>query len=186
MTAAEPSDVAGRSTTVSRRGAARAKLGSASAERAADAAVAAMYAANYRSLVSLAVLLVRYGDAGTAENVVQDSFVALHRNWYGLVSRDGSSDRALVYLWQSVVKRCRSAGQHPEPGDAPCAGRGPGAVVAALHALPARQREVLVLQHYMGLTAAQAARMLGISTEAVRRHTAAAMSALRSVLEREP
>lgn len=189
MTAAEPGDVAGRSNSVSRPAVTRAEPVPACAERAADAAVAAMYAAHYRSLVGLAVLLVRDGNADTAQSVVQDSFVSLHRNWRRLADRDGSGDRALVYLWQFVVSRCRSAGRHPAPGaaaDARGDGPAPGAVLAAMHALPPRQREAVVLQHYARLSAAQTAQMLGISTGAVQRHTAQAMSSLRGVLERAP
>jgi DNA-directed RNA polymerase specialized sigma24 family protein len=173
---------------VSRPAVTRAEPGSASVARAADAAVAAMYAAHYRSLVRLAVLLVRDGNADTAQKVVQDSFVALHQNWRGL--DNGSDDRALLYLWQFVVNRSRSAGRHPAPADslenAPAAGPAPAAVLAAMHSLPQRQREALVLQHYAGLSTAQTAQMLGISTGAVQRHTARAMSSLHGVLERAP
>jgi DNA-directed RNA polymerase specialized sigma24 family protein len=159
---------------------------SASVGRAADAAVAAMYAAHYRSLVGLAVLLVRDGNADTAEKVVQDSFVALHRNWRRLADAGGSSDRALLYLWQFVVNRSRSAGRHPAPADA--AGNAPaaGPVLAAMHALPPRQREALVLRHYADLSLTQTAQMLGISADAVQRHTARAMSSLHGVLGRAP
>lgn len=195
MTAAEPGDVAGRSSSVGRPAVTRPEPVLACAGRAADAAVTAMYAAHYRSLVALAVLLVRDGNADTAQNVVQDSFVALHRNWRGLADRDGGGDRALLYLWQFVVNRCRSAGRCPAPRDAAGDGDGsgepgdgpvPAAVLTAVHALPPRQREALVLQHYAGLSAAQTAQMLGISTGAVQRHTARAMSSLRGVLERAP
>jgi DNA-directed RNA polymerase specialized sigma24 family protein len=208
MTAAEPGDVAGRSNSVSRPAVTRAEPVSASAARAADAAVTAMYAAHYRSLVGLAVLLVRDGNADTAQQVVQDSFVALHRNWRGLADRNGSGnqdgsgdqddngDRALLYLWQFVVNHSRSAGRHPAPAHGPgetlvdAAGPdgalAPGAVLAAMHALPPRQRESVVLQHYAGLSAAQTAQMLGISAGAVQRHTARAMSSLNGVLDRAP
>jgi DNA-directed RNA polymerase specialized sigma24 family protein len=171
---------------VSRPAVTRAEQVPASATRAADAAVTAMYAAHYRSLVGLAVLLVRDGNADTAQQVVQDSFVALHRNWRGLAGRDGSDDRALLYLWQRVLNGSRSAGRQPAsadpPGD-PAAGPAPAAVLAAMHALPPRQREALVLQHYAGLSVAQTAQMLGISAGAVQRHTARAMSSLHGVLE---
>jgi DNA-directed RNA polymerase specialized sigma24 family protein len=177
MTAAEPGDLAGRSNSVSRPAVTRAEPDSASAARAADAAVASMYAAHYRSLVGLAVLLVRNGDADTAQKVVQDSFVALHRNWRGLADRDGSGDRALLYLWQFVVNRSRSAGTQPAPGNP---------VLAAMHALPARQREAVILQHYAGLSPVQTGQMLGISADAVQRHTARAMSSLHDVLAGEP
>jgi DNA-directed RNA polymerase specialized sigma24 family protein len=196
MTAAEPGGVAGRSNSVSRPAVTRAEPVSASAARAADAAVTAMYAALYRSVVGLAVLLVRDGNADTAQQVVQDSFVALHRNWRGLPDRDDNGDQALLYLWQFVVNRSRSAGRHPAPGHGPgetlvdVAGPdgavAPGAVLAAMHALPTRQRESVVLQHYAGLSAAQTAQMLGISAGAVQRHTARAMSSLNGVLDRAP
>jgi DNA-directed RNA polymerase specialized sigma24 family protein len=189
MTAAEPGDVARRSNSVSRPAVTRAEPVSASAARAADAAVTAMYAAHYRSLVGLAVLLVRGGDADTAQQVVQDAFVALHRNWRGLAVRDGSGDRALLYLWQHVVNRSRSARRQPASGDTPgdgAAGPAPAAVLVAMRALPQRQREAVVLQHYVGLSTAQTAQMLGISAGAVQRHTARAMSSLHGVLESAP
>ena len=198
MTAAEPGDVAGRSNSVSRPAVTRAEPVSASAARAADSAVTAMYAAHYRSLVGLAVLLVRDGNADTAQQVVQDSFVALHRNWRGLAGRDGSGDRAVLYLWQHVVNRSRSAGRQLASGDTPggavagdtpggaVAGPAPAAVLTAMRTLPRRQREALVLQHYAGLSTAQTAKMLGISADAVQRHTARAMSSLHGVLETPP
>lgn len=45
----------------------------------ADVAVKQLYAAHYRLLVRLSVLLV--DDVETAEEVVQDSFVAMHGYW---------------------------------------------------------------------------------------------------------
>ncbi len=182
MTATEPGDVAGRSSGVGRS--ARATARSISAERDAEAAVAALYADHYRSLVALAALLV--SDAGMAEHVVQDSFVALHRGWR-LLRREGpGDDQALSYLRQCVVNRSRTAQrrgvQAPALGPAPGQGRS-AAALAALHALPPRQREVLALQHYAGLSASQTARMLGTSTNAVQRRTALAMASLRGVLD---
>ena len=174
MTAAEPGDVAGRSSGVTRRAAARDGLGPVPAERDADAALTALYTAHYRSLVRLAALLVL--DTGTAEEVVQDSFVALHRGWRCLADRD----RALWYLRQSVVNRSRSAGRHAQQGSP----RRPSAVAAAMQALPLRQREAFVLRYYAGLSASAAARMMGVSTSAVQSHTAQAISSLRSALER--
>jgi RNA polymerase sigma-70 factor (sigma-E family) len=195
MTAAEPGDVAGRSSGVSRPAAARAGLGSAAVQRDAEAAVTALYAEHYRTLVGLATLLVR--DTGTAEEVVQDSFVALHRGWRRL--RD--SDKALAYLRQSVLNRSRSvlrrravARRHaptPDAGPgAPSAEQGAlallerSAVVAALRTLSVRQREAVVLQYYAGLSGPQAAQAMGISANSVKNHTARAMASLRSVLER--
>jgi RNA polymerase sigma-70 factor (sigma-E family) len=169
-------------------------LGSIPADWDADRAVTALYSTHYRSLVRLAALLVR--DVATAEEVVQDSFVAMHSGWRRL--RD--SDKALSYLRQSVVNRSRSVLRHrvvvdrnaPKPApDMPSAEHGAfallerSAVVSALRKLPARQREALVLRYYGDMSEAQIASIMGISRGAVKSHTARAMSALRSVLERE-
>ena len=86
--------------------AADAALGSVPAEWDAEQAVTAMYSTHYRSLVRLAALLVR--DVATAEEVVQDSFIAMHGAWRRL--RD--NDKALSYLRQSVVNRSRSVLRH--------------------------------------------------------------------------
>lgn len=158
-----------------------------------DEAVARLYREHFRSLVQLAALLVR--DIGTAEEVVQDSFVALHMGWRRL--RD--SDKALSYLRQSVVNRSRSVlrrrviadrdAPKPQP-DMPSAEYGAitllerSAVVAALRTLPPRQREALVLRYYGDLSEAQIATAMGISRGAVKSHTARAMSALRDALAR--
>jgi RNA polymerase sigma factor (sigma-70 family) len=59
------------------------------------------------------------------------------------------------------------------------------AVVAALRALPPRQREALVLRYYGDLSEAQIAGAMGISRGAVKSHTARAIAAMRAVLEME-
>jgi hypothetical protein len=80
----------------------------------ADRAVTELYSAHYRALVGLAVSLVR--DVQTAEEVVQDSFVAVHGGWPRL--RD--AEKALAYLRQSVVNRSRSVLRHGAvPGSGP-------------------------------------------------------------------
>ena len=157
-------------------------------------AVTAIYSEHYRSLVRLAAFLVR--DTSTAEEVVQDSFVAMHGAWRRL--RD--TDKALSYLRQSVVNRSRSVLRHrmvvdkntpKPPPDMPSAEHGAiiqlerSAVVSALRSLPERQREALVLRYYGDLSEAQIASVMGISRGAVKSHTARAMAALRAVLERD-
>jgi RNA polymerase sigma-70 factor (sigma-E family) len=194
MTAGEPGDVAARPTHVTETLVADAALGSVPTDWDADRTVTALYSTHYRSLVRLAALLVR--DVATAEEVVQDSFVAMHGGWRRL--RD--NDKALSYLRQSVVNRSRSVLRHrvvvdrnaPKPlPDMPSAEQGAiallerSAVVSALRTLPQRQREALVLRYYGDLSEAQIASMMGISRGAVKSHTARAMSSLRSVLERE-
>jgi RNA polymerase sigma-70 factor (sigma-E family) len=194
MTARQPDEGSARQTKVTETLVANAALGAVSADWDADRAVTVLYAAHYRSLVRLAALLLR--DVATAEEVVQDSFVAMHDGWRRL--RD--NDKALSYLRQSVVNRSRSVLRHrvvvdknaPKPApDMPSAEQGAiallerSAVVTALRTLPLRQREALVLRFYGDLSEAQIAATMGISKGAVKSHTARAMTALRSVLERD-
>ena len=157
----------------------------------ADRAVTALYRTHYRSLVGLAVLLVR--DIATAEDLVQDSFVAMHSAW----PRLADSDLALSYLRQSVVNRSRTVLRHrmvvdrnvPKPAPDMPGGEQEdirklerSALISALRTLPARQREVLVLRYYGDLSEAQIASAMGISRGAVKSHAARAMSSLRAVL----
>lgn len=159
----------------------------------ADQAVTQLYSNHYRSLVRLAGLLVR--DEPTAEEVVQDCFIAMHAGWHRL----REEDKALSYLKQAVVNRSRSVLRHrtvmdrnaPKPApDMPSAEQGAIAqlerseVIAALQGLPDRQRQALVLRYYADLSEAQIAQMMGISKGAVKSHTARGMSSLRAVLER--
>jgi RNA polymerase sigma-70 factor (sigma-E family) len=160
----------------------------------ADQAVTALYGTHYHALVRLAALLVP--DVPTAEEVVQDSFAAMHTAWLRL--RD--TDKALAYLHRSVMTRSRSVLRHQAgtgknaphlPPDAPSAGLGAmsglerTAVVPALRKLPQRQREALALRFCTDLSEAQAASAMGISRGAVKTHTARGMSSLQAALEME-
>ena len=195
MTTGEPDTVPGRPIKVTTDTLlAEASLESVTGEWDATRAVTAIYTTHYRSLVRLAVLLVR--DVATAEEVVQDSFIAMHAAWRRL--RD--TEKALSYLRQSVVNRSRSVLRHrmvvdknaPKPApDMPSAEQGAisllerSAVIAALRRLPPRQREALVLKYYADLSEAQIATAMGISRGAVKSHTARGVAALRVVLELE-
>ena len=158
----------------------------------ADLAITAMYDAQYGSLVRMAAVLL--GDIGAAEDVVQDSFIAVHAAWQRL--RD--INKAVPYLRRSVLNRSRSilrrrvvASRH-EPAhepDMPSAEQGAiarlerSAVIEALRSLPARQREALVLKFYLGLSEEEIAAAMKISTGAVKSHTARGKAALRTALE---
>jgi RNA polymerase sigma-70 factor (sigma-E family) len=161
----------------------------------ADTAVDELYAAHYRRLVRLSVLLVR--DVETAEEVVQDSFVAMHGRWRTL--RD--PEKALAYLRQTVVNRSRSLlrrrgveARHTPPAVRPHHGADEDALVSerrrvvldALRELPDRQREVLALRYYLDLSEAEIASTLGISRGAVKSHASRGSAALRQLLENVP
>src|SRR6266571_2919161 len=74
MSTSEPDDAVRRPTQVTETLVANSALGAVPADWDADRAVTALYSTHYRSLVRLAALLLR--DVATAEEVVQDSFVA--------------------------------------------------------------------------------------------------------------
>jgi len=160
----------------------------------ADRAVTELYSLHYQALVRLAVLLVR--DVPTAEDVVQDSFVAMHTGWQRL--RD--AENGLAYLRQAVVNRSRSVLRHrtvvdknlqKPPPDMPSAEHGAlvllerSAVVAELRKLPVRQREAIVLRFYTDFSEAEVAAAMGISRGTVKSHTARGMAALRAELKQD-
>ena len=135
----------------------------------ADRVVADLYRLHYRSLVRLTALLVP--DLATAEDIVQDAFVALHSAWS---APQDQQDRgaAVSRLRRLVIERSRVV----PPGRRP----GPPGLVSALQSLPDRQREVLVLQYFADLPENQIAAATCISEAAVRSQVVLAFSALRA------
>jgi RNA polymerase sigma-70 factor (sigma-E family) len=130
----------------------------------------------------------------TAEEVVQDSFVAMHHRWRRL----REPDKALAYLRQTVVNRSRSVlrrrvvaarhvpppvPDHPGADESAVATERRTAVLEALRALPPRQREVLALRYYLDLSEAEIADTLGISRGAVKSHASRGAASLRELLE---
>jgi len=159
----------------------------------ADAGIAELYHAHWSRLVRLATLLTR--DASVAEEIVQDSFVALHRRWADLTDRAA----AAAYLRTSVVNGARSALRHRgveeryrQPGPPEPAGPEEHAVradqdarvMAALRTLSRRQQEVLVLRYYGDYSEQDIAATLGLSKGAVKSHAHRGLSALRAALAR--
>jgi DNA-directed RNA polymerase specialized sigma24 family protein len=156
-------------------------------------ALADLYHAHYRSLIRLATLLT--GDSDTAEAVVVDSFVALHR----LLKSLRGNHEALPYLRRLVVARSRPAARHhrptggersPSAGPSGLAGIHPqpenSAVLLALRELPLGQREAVVLTLYLNLTEEQAAAAMQVSPAALRHYLAAGKAALRAALSGDP
>jgi RNA polymerase sigma-70 factor (sigma-E family) len=159
---------------------------------AADVDVHALYTAHWRYLVRLAALLV--DDVASAEDVVQDAFVALHRRSGSL--RD--PEAALAYLRASVVNLARSvlrrrqvARKHlkvAEPEATAAADHDVlvrdehRAALAAVRALPRHQREVLVLRYWSGLSEREIAQTLGISAGSVKSAASRGMATLHRVL----
>jgi len=152
-----------------------------------------LYSHRRLGLVRLALLLV--DDLPTAEDVVQDVFAALYRRYgkrlAGLDNPDAYLRTSVVNTSRSVLRRRRTVRAHvPErEGHAPSAEEPVllreehGEVIAALHRLTRRQREVLVLRYWSHLSEAQIADTLGLSRGAVKSTASRALAALRRQLE---
>ena len=151
-----------------------------------------LYRKHYASLVRMASLLLH--DIGAAEDVTQDAFAKVHLAW----GRIREPEKALAYVRSAVLNGARSRMRHlhvvdrhrPEPGrDTQSAEAGALSgeehreVIAALRALPVRQRECLALRYYLGLSEAEIAETLGISAGSVKTHTHRGMAALEKTLE---
>lgn len=160
--------------------------------RAGDEPFDALYEAQWWPMVRLAQALV--DDVASAEDVVQDAFAGLLRNW----PRLRQPGAALGYLRSSVVNGARSAlrrrrtvrrwgglelvGPATAPGaDAPVLlSEEHTAVRVALAALPARQREVLTLRFVADLTDSEIATATGMSAVHVRSAASRGLTTLRS------
>jgi RNA polymerase sigma-70 factor (sigma-E family) len=156
--------------------------------------VSEVFAEQRLGLLRLAVLLV--GDRATAEDVVQDAFVGLHRRWDEL--RDAAS--ALAYARASVVNGCRMVLRrrslmrrvgfsHDPPiwsaESAAMLREDRREVIEALQRLPRRRREVLILRFYLDLSDVEIAQVMGVSEATVRSTATRALSALGRLLGEE-
>ena len=150
-----------------------------------------LYREHRMRFVRLAILLV--DDPATAEDVVQEAFTGLHRHW----SRLRDENAALGYLRtavvngsRSVLRRRRTAREYtpPHTADARSAeslamlSAEHQAVVSALGQLPRRQREVLVLRYYGGLSEAEIAEATGISRGTVKSTASRGLDAISKIV----
>ena len=165
----------------------------------ADAApsVTALYQAHAVGLIRLAIIML--GDRTAAEDVVQDAFFGLYRHWGGL----SDPANALNYVRSAVLNGCRTARRARTRRDrreglaAPAEPAGESAeasvligeehrqVLAAIRALPDRQREALVLRFYLDMSEEEAARAMRISRGTVKSATSRAIAALGRMLQED-
>ncbi|MGH3193701.1 MAG: sigma-70 family RNA polymerase sigma factor [Streptosporangiaceae bacterium] len=153
--------------------------------------VTELFRAHHLELVRLAVLIV--GDLATAEDVVQDAFEQLHRRWRTLCRQSSALDyarSAVLNGSRSVLRRRSVARRHAARVSASShqdAGAAVGLeqrseLIEAFRRLPARQREVLALRYYPGMSVADAAATLRISEGAVRSTASRGLDALARIL----
>jgi len=159
----------------------------------AAAGVTELYQGHAVGLIRLAIVML--GDRVAAEDVVQDAFLGLYRHWDGLAD----PGKALTYLRSAVLNRCRNAlrqrqrdtryGVTPQIVESAEAtvlvGEESQRVLAAIRALPSRQREALVLRFYLDLSQDETARVMGISTGTVKSATSRAVAALGRLLKED-
>lgn len=153
-----------------------------------------LFRRHYVALLRLAVVML--GSQEAAEDVVQEAFVALHRNWRSL--RD--PEAAEAYL-RSVVLNCsrswvrrqvtqRAARplmlvreQNESPEDTAVGRDEVGSLVAVMRTLARRQREVLACRYVLELSVAETAQLLEISEGSVKTHTHRGLQALQQRIE---
>ncbi|MGX2992774.1 sigma-70 family RNA polymerase sigma factor [Streptomyces sp. JNUCC 64] len=162
-------------------------------DRERDLALAGLFGEHYTAMLRLATLL----GADDPENIVAEAYYQLYRKW----RRIRQTDRAEAYLRSVVCNLTRMRIRHlqtvrrhteaPAPLRAAAASAEHDALlqddqrvlIAAVRRLPARQREALVLRHWMGLKEAEIADAMGISAGSVKTHTARGIAALTKAME---
>ncbi|WUV20512.1 SigE family RNA polymerase sigma factor [Streptomyces sp. NBC_01485] len=159
-----------------------------------EAGLARLFELHYSSMLRLAVLL----GADDPENVVAEAYYQIYRKWRRL--RDVQAAEA--YLRSTVCNLTRMRIRHlqvarrhvespPELPDEIVASAENTALlhddqrvlIHALQRLPARQREALVLRHWLGLKESEIAAAMGISGGSVKTHTSRGLAALTQAME---
>ncbi|WUO17441.1 SigE family RNA polymerase sigma factor [Streptomyces sp. NBC_00289] len=156
-----------------------------------EAALAGLFELHYASMLRLAVLL----GADDPENVVAEAYYQIYRKWRRL--RD--IEAAEAYLRSTVCNLTRMRIRHLQvarrhvvnPPDEVVASAESTALlhddqrvlIDALQQLPARQREALVLRHWLGLKESEIAAAMGISCGSVKTHTSRGLAALTQAME---
>ncbi|HEU5472996.1 MAG TPA: SigE family RNA polymerase sigma factor [Actinophytocola sp.] len=150
-----------------------------------------LYRTHRMRLIRLALLLV--DEPATAEDVVQEAFTGLHRNWGNLrdaAAAVGYLRTAVVNGSRSVLRRRKTAREYTPPHAVNARSAESLAmltaehqsVVRALSHLPPRQREVLVLRYYGNLTESEIAEAAGISKGTVKSTASRALEALQKIM----
>ncbi len=147
--------------------------------------VATLFRRRYPAMVRLAAWLM--ADSAAAEDVVQDAFVRLARTDLTKVdSPDAYLRTTVVNLTRtrqrrnSLARRHRIVSLNPVPG--PESLLSDEELVAAVTALPRRQRECVVLRYTEDLPVADIAAALSISAGSVKTHLHRGLTALEHAL----
>lgn len=154
--------------------------------RSGDAEFTEFVIGSHRRLVQLAYLLC--GDWHRAEDAVQAAFVRMYVVWPRIRSRDGLE----LYARKTILSTVRDDARRPWRREH-IASRLPEPLakdrsrevderlllVAALRAIPTRQRAAVVLRYFADLSVEETAEVLGCSPGTVKSQTSRAISSLR-------
>ncbi|MFJ9657884.1 sigma-70 family RNA polymerase sigma factor [Streptomyces griseoflavus] len=158
-----------------------------------EAGVARLFELHYSSMLRLAVLL----GADDPENVVAEAYYRIYRKWRRLkeVAAEARLRSTVCHLTRQRIRHLQVARRHEERPPAPADETVTSAentallhddqrvLVDALQRLPARQREALVLRHWLGLKESEIAAAMGISRGSVKTHTWRGIAALTQAME---
>jgi RNA polymerase sigma-70 factor (sigma-E family) len=137
------------------------------------------------------------GDRATAEDIVQEVMIRAHSRWTAI----GQLERPESYIRKMIVNEFVSARRRTwrlvpsgratdldtrVTPDHAVSLTDRAALIAELGKLPARQRAVLVLRYYEGLSYPVIAEVLGTSPGTVRGYASRALAALRIELTPRP
>ena len=156
-----------------------------------EAAVRVLYEERHAELVRFATFIM--GDVHAAEDVTQEAFMRVYDAW----DRLDDHDKAVAYLRVTIVNLSR--GRHrrrmvaerkqqphlmvvPSAEDDAMGRVGRSAVLAAVAALPSRQRACVVMRHWLRMTEGEIATTLDVSVGSVRTHNKRGLETLERKL----
>jgi RNA polymerase sigma-70 factor (sigma-E family) len=153
-----------------------------------DSAFAEYFAARSDAMRNTAYLLC--GDWHRAEDLVQTAFTKLYRAWYRVARHEALDGYVRQVLFRAFLDERRLGWWHRVkvtdlPLDRAAHDRSPDdriAMLAALSAVPARQRAVLILRYWEDLSVEETAGLLSCSTGTVKSQAARGLQTLRSHL----
>jgi RNA polymerase sigma-70 factor, ECF subfamily len=138
----------------------------------------------------LRALYLLTGNREEAEEVLQESFIAVWERW----DRVGTMDEPTGYLFRTALNRYRSRVRRAARAARRAVGQAHGGdgfaeaedrveIARALADLSPRRREAIVLTELLGYGSAEAGRLMGVADATVRRLAQDARADLKTTLE---
>ena len=156
-----------------------------------DAAFSEFVGARQTHLRRIAYALC--GDWHRADDLLQTALTKLYLAWPRIRHEGGEEAycrqimvRANIDESRRPWRRERPSDRLPErPAHEPTPVEERSALFEALQALPAQQRKVVVLRHWLGLSVRETADELGITEGTVKSHSSRGLASLEQVLSRQ-